>query len=113
MSASCPLFRFSLYKYFIYNVLFILIDSLGKKGKVDRNTANHCAAAVPWCLLFLPPVLFCVPRRAGAGDKRHGQLHYHALYLLTLLTVRPPAVCGGFPAGSVERTVWDQTSFPR
>ena len=82
MSASCPLFRFFLYKYFIYNVLFILIDSLGKKGKVDRNTANPCAAAVPWCPLFLLPVLVCVPRRAGAGDKRHGPLHYHALYLL-------------------------------
>lgn len=32
---------------------------------------------------------------------------------LTLFTVKPPAVCGGFPAGSVERTVWDQISFPR
>ena len=82
MSASCPLFRFFLYKYFLYNVLFILIDFYEKKGKVDRNTANHCAATVPWCPLFLPPVLFCVPRRAGAGDKRHGQLYYHALYLL-------------------------------
>ena len=38
MSASCPLFRFSLYKYFIYNVLFILIYFFAKKEEKRTET---------------------------------------------------------------------------
>lgn len=79
----CILSTFPLFPLQIFSLqCFVHPYLLQEKGKVDRSMANHCAAAVPWCLLFLPPVLFCVPRRAGAGDKRHGQLHYHALYLL-------------------------------
>ncbi|WP_204741937.1 hypothetical protein, partial [Intestinimonas butyriciproducens] len=49
------LFRFSLYKYFIYNVLFILIDSLGKKGKSGQKHGKPLCRSGSLVSAFSPP----------------------------------------------------------
>ena len=67
LSASCPLFRFFLYKYFLYNVLFILIDFLRKKGKIGQKHGKPLCRSGSLVSTFSPPCPRLCAASGGSG----------------------------------------------